>query len=162
MTTQELFLKEFNLTLSEREAQQFAPFAEYLIKSACASTLRWIEKKKTQNIVIGRASIVRSVLNTILFRNGTAKPKPTPKFKPLSERAQELRELFQESCTSDNAWTLTQAEAEEVVKRYGMEKAKKVFTEIGRYDEQHQAEALDHLDWLLAQDNDFCVPMVTR
>ena len=132
MTTQELFLKEFNLTLSEREAQQFAPFAEYLIKSACASTLRWIEKKKTQNIVIGRASIVRSVLNTILFRNGTAKPKP--KFKSLSERVQELRELFQESCTSDNAWTLTQAEA----------------------------EALDHLDWLLAQDNDFCVPMVTR
>ena len=162
MTTKELFLKEFSIVLTEKEAQQFASYQLHIVRAAMASTNRWLIRKAAMvpPIVVGRNGIVRSVLNTLQFRNGTAKPKP--KFKPLSERAQELRELFQESCTSDNAWTLTQAEAEEVVKRYGMEKAKKVFTEIGRYDEQHQAEALDHLDWLLAQDNDFCVPMVTR
>jgi len=147
MTTQELFLKEFGIVLTEKEAQQFAPFAEYLVKSACASTLRWIEKKKTQNIVIGRASIVRSVLNTILFRNGTAKPKP--KFKPLAKRAEELRADFQRLAT-DGTWTLTTEECSALIKQNDVELLRSIFAELGRFGEDQQADAIDLLEWKLS------------
>ena len=149
MTTQELFLKEFNLTLSEREAQQFTPFAEYLIKSACASTLRWIEKKKTQSIVVGRNGIVRSVLNTLQFRNGTAKPKVMPKFKPLAKRAEELRADFQRLAT-DGTWTLTTEECSALIKQNDVELLRSIFAELGRFGEDQQTDAIDLLEWKLS------------
>jgi hypothetical protein len=151
MTTQELFLKEFGIVLTEKEAQQFAPYQLHIVRAAMASTNRWLTRKAAMvpPIVIGRNGIVRSVLNTVLFRNGTAKPKVMPKFKPLAKRAEELRADFQRLAT-DGTWTLTTEECSALIKQNDVELLRSIFAELGRFGEDQQTDAIDLLEWKLS------------
>jgi len=148
----ERFESELHITLSEKESQQFTGYQPHTVRSAMASTNRWLARKATMvpPIVIGRNGIVRSVLNTCLFRSGTAKPKVLNNFKPLAKRAEELRSHFQNECTNSGDWTITTPEAEEIIKRYGEDKAKAAMASLGRFGEDEQQECLDKLEWELS------------
>jgi hypothetical protein len=152
-----LFSKEFNITLSAKEAQQFAEFEPRIFLGSCRSTAKWIAKKGAMvpPIVPSRASIIASALRTCQYRVDNPINKPAHPFRSFADRVQDLREAFQAQCTSDNTWTITDEEGTAALKQYSDAQLKKAFEDLGRYDEQHQAEALDRLEWLLSVQGDF-------
>jgi hypothetical protein len=147
--------------LTEKEAGWFTAFAPHILLVSCASTNRWITKKSLSipPIVPSRASVIQSVLRTCEYRTRNAKPKTN--FRSFADRVQDLRVLFQEQCTSDNAWCISEDEGTAMLKRYSDAQVKKALSELGRYDEHSQGDCLDRLAWLLAQEH-FVVPVVTR
>jgi len=157
-----IFAKELPtaLPLTDREAERFLSVKPFQLMSACRSTAKWIAKRAagTPPIVVSHSSALKSVQQTLDYRLKTTKPQVT--VKPLVDRVEELREFFQATCSSDNAWTITSQEAEGMLKRYGEGKAKKAFAELGRFGEEEQQICLDRLEWLLAeQESGFCVPI---
>jgi hypothetical protein len=156
-----------HITLSDEQLSSLTVYALPHIRAALQSTAKWLAK----HLAVGRKMQNRPIFQSIegsckwhAERATKKKPsvcpapaqRPTPRTRTKNHIIEELRSTFQERCTNDNDWTLTENDCAELLKTYDEKTLCTVFAELGRFDGDYNSQdkcfarlndILDQITW---------------
>jgi len=79
----------------------------------------------------------------------STQPVPKPASEPKD--IETVMDNFQAHVSDDGTWSLTEDIAKGLLSKYSVEVLREVMLNLGRYDTEHAAEAVDLLTWLCEQ-----------